>query len=291
MNYRKFLSILRDRYKKAAIIDIILILSAVLGLAFFLYVFFRKSDYVIATIKVGDESVNFNDGVDWNGTRPWFTEIVHGGDVKQKDGLGRTVAEVLSVQSYDIRYNRKALYIKVRFKAVYEKSSGQYVYNGLPLVIGSYMRIPFSTVSVQGLVTKIEGLPDFRQKAKLIVEAKLEDESSTYLQTSGVSPYVASEILNTNEIKDGEGNVIIKILQKKVEDANVFVATADGTALVRKNPLRKDVYLTLEVDVTKIGNRYYLFDDMPILIGQTMPLNTTKLSVFPIVTKITIDEN
>lgn len=285
-DFKRIWSNLLLRYKKFAVFDTILTITVVLGIAFFIYAFFRKSDYVVATVKVGDNDVIFNDGVNWNGSRPWFTEFLNQGDIKQKDGLGRTVAEVLSIQSYDMRSNRKALYLKVRFKVVYDRASGQYVVNGLPLVIGATIRIPFSTVAVEGLITNIEGLPDIRKKTKLIIDAKMEWETSTYVGTSGIPPYLASEILKINEVKDGEGNVIIKVLQKRTEDADVFVPTADGRGFVSKNPLRKDVYLTLEVNAIEIGNRYFLFDDMPILIGDTIPLNTNKISVFAVVTQI-----
>ncbi len=275
--------------KNISLVDKILIFTAVFGFIFFIFVFFRKADYLTVTIKVGEDNAIFGDWLNYSGSRPWFTELLHPG-VSQKDALGRKVAEVVSVTSYDMRPNREAVYVKTRLKVTFNRSSNQYVFNGIPLTVGSTVRMGFDTISFEGLVTNIENLPDFRQKAKIIVEAKLKEDTITYPGTSGVSPSVADEIKNINEVRDSEGNLIIKVIQKHVEDADTSTVDANGKITIQKNPLRNDVFLVLEINATKIGNRFYLFDDMPILIGEKIPLNTNKLSVFPEVTKITLDE-
>jgi hypothetical protein len=285
----RMFGLLKNLLSKIGLVDKILIITGLLAASFFAYVFFRKADYIVATIKINEDNPVYGEWIDYNGTRPWFAEALRE-NVKLTDGLGRTSAEVLSIKSYDMRSNRKALYLKVRLRTTYSKRSNQYSFNGLPLTVGSIIRLNFNTVSIEGLVTDVQGLPDLRKKVKLLVDVKLEEETGLNFQTSGVLPYIAAEAMNIDEIKDGEGEVIMKVIKKHVEDADTFVVTSDGRSLVRKNPLRKDVYLTLEIQAEEIENRYYLFDDFPILIGGKLPLNTDKLSFFSKITDIKVSD-
>lgn len=272
-------------FNRLTLFDKVLIIMAILGIAFFAYVFFRKTTYITATIKVGEENIWYEQWMAEAGTRTWFAELFHEG-MRETDGLGRIGADVISIYSYDTYPSRKAVYLTANLRAVYNRASNQYIFKGVPLSVGSKVRLNLDRLLVEGLITHIQGLPDKRERVKLLVEAKLKNENSTYLETSGVEPYVADAIEKGQEIKDSQGKVIIKVVSKKVEDAKRLTVTAAGGVLVQRNPLRKDVYLSLEVNAIKIDERYYLFDDVPILVGQIIPFNTPILSVFPEVTNI-----
>ncbi len=274
---------------KIAFFDKLLILIVIVAISFFVFVFFRKGETVAVTVRLNEDNSTYGD---WNsliGTRPWVTELLRN-DAKLKDAIGRISAEIISVRSFDIKPNRQAVYVKMRLRVTNDRASNQFIFNGLPLIVGSEVKINFDTVLVDGMVTDIEGLPETRQKVSIWVEANVKDENNLYSERIGIAPSIASEILNINEIRDGEGNIIMKVLEKKVTDSDVFVTTSDGRGIIRKNPLRKDVLLKLQINAFKIGNRYYIYDDIPILIGQKIPFNTDKLSVFPEVTKISLSE-
>ena len=275
--------------KKISLVDKILITTALLGMFFFAYVFFRKADYITVTVKVGTDTLIYKEWTDYTGIRPWFADLLHKG-LTQKDALGRTTNEIVSVNSYNIRPNAQIVYVKARLRGIVDRASHQYIYNGTPITIGSTLKLDFNNITFEGLVTDINGGADNRQRVKLSVETKLVEENSVYPGASGVSPEVANEIQGVHEIKDADGNIILQITQKHIENANTFAIDSNGKATVQKNPLRKDVYLTLDINALKIGDRYYLFDDVPILIGERIPLNTGKLSIFPKVIKITSAE-
>ncbi len=279
------------KLKDLTLFDKILIGLAILVVVFVGYGIFRKSTYITVTLKVGEENVVWER---WS--RAWFSQLFYPG-MKEKDGLGRVNAEVVSIHSYDalplasdLYHVKKAVYLKTRIKAVYSRSSNQYTYKGLPVLIGSQIRMYLDRVLVEGLVTGIEGVVDPRENKTLLVEAQIKEESLTYQETSGTDDYIAQALSVGQKITDDQGNVAIEIIGKRVENAKKVTTTSTGGVLIGQNPLKKDVYLTLKINATKLYDRYYLFDDIPILVGQTIPINTSTLTVLPEVTKITVLE-
>lgn len=262
-----------------------LITLCLLGIIFFLYVLFRKESYITITIKVGSDHVNWSGGT----ISQWFSQLFYVG-MKEKDGLGRTTAEILNIRSYDTSTNLRAVYANVKLKAIYNRASNQYIFRGKPVLIGSTIRLYLDRLLVDGLVTHFEGVKDTREKHTLIAEAQIRDETTVYPETSGTKDYVADALKVGEKITDLQGNTVIEILQKRVEDAKRVVVTNDGRVLIQSNPMRKDVYFTLRVQTIKIGSRYYVFDDIPVLIGIGVPLNTSTISVWPEITKFTLEK-
>jgi len=270
---------------KLNLFDKVLIFGAIVFVAFFASVFFRKSTYVTVVIKVGEESTRYEAWMVGMGTKTWFSQMFYEG-MKETDGLGDVKAEVLSIYSYDTLPSRRAVYLTLKLKAVYNRASNQYTFKGLPILIGSTIKLNLDSLYVEGLVTNLEGVKDIREKVTLKVDAQVREETPVYPDTSGAKDYIANVLEVGDEVKDGQGNTILKILGKRVENAKRLVTTSDGRALVQTNPLRRDIYLTLEINTVKIGDRYFLFDDIPLLIGEKIPINTETTSLWPEVTKI-----
>ena len=124
----------------------------------------------------------------------------------------------------------------------------------------------------------------------MIVETQIREETPAFPDSSGTSEHIANALIKGDMVKDDQGNIIVKIIDKKVENAKRLVITSDGRSVIQTNPLRRDVYLTLEVNAIKIGDRYYIFDDVPLLVGEKIPINTSTISVWPEVTKINIEQ-
>ncbi len=282
---------IKDRLAKLTLADAAAILVVIAIITALAYLFFRKSTLVTVTIKVNEDSVAFNSwDVGNKGTRSWFAQMFYPG-MKEKDGLGKATAEVLSLRSYDTSPARKAVYLNVRLRTVYNRASNQNYYKGKAVLVGSTIKLYLDSLQVDGLITYVEGIKDPRQKIILILETQVRDETPVYPETSGTKPYIADALSEGQEIKDDQGNTIIKILKKRVENAQRVVTTSDGRVFIQTNPLRKDVFFTLEVSANQIANRYYIFDDVPVLIGIGIPVNTTTISMWPEVTKIQPKEN
>lgn len=273
-------SIIR-RIKKLTLFDKIIIVGFILAAVFFSYIFFRKSTYLTVTIKVSQENIVYP----YLGVPDWFSQLFYDG-MREKDGLGRTRAEVIKILSYDSSSSRKAIYLTTKLNVIYNRGSNQYTYKGYPVLVGSALKLYLDKLLVDGMVTHIEGIEDKRKKVKLVLKAQVREETVVFPETSGVRDYIANALGLGDEVKDSSGDTIIKITNKVVEDAKKITTASDGRVLLQTDPLRKDVFLTLEVTATYINGRYYIFDDVPILIGYGIPIHTSEVAIWPEVTEI-----
>lgn len=271
----------KDKIKNLSLFDILLISSIILGATIFAYIFFRKASYIKITIKVSEDSIVYGPNL---GTRTWFSQMFYQG-MKEKDGLGGITAEVTEIRSYDTSPTHKDIYLFFKLKTVYNRASNQYTYKGKPVLVGSTIRLYLERLLVDGLVTYVEGIKDPRENKTLIVEAQVREETPVFSETAGVREYIATAIQAGDEIRDNQGNTIVKILEKRVEDAKKTVVTADGRVLLGTDPMRKDIYLKLQIQAIKIQDRYFLFDDVPLLIGVGVPINSPNYSIYPEITK------
>lgn len=271
---------IRSRLQKLTLFDKLVIAVAVIGILFFAYIFFRKSTYLTVTIKVGQDSVVYR----FPGVDVWFGQLFSVG-MKEKDGLGTTRADVLHVLSFDKSPEKKAVYLTTKLKVVYNRSSNQYTYKGYPVLVGSILRLYLDQVLVDGMITYIEGVKDPRQSTKLFVKTQLREETPVFPETSGTRAYLADALHVGDEIKDDQGNIVIKIIDKTAENAKKVVAD-NGHLVVLPDPLRKDVYLTLQINATVVNGKYYVFDDVPVLIGWGIPIQTPFVAVWPEATEI-----
>ena len=282
-----------ERFKKnllkLTLFDKILILITVLGVAFFGYYFFRKPNYKNAVVKVSEDSVLYAPWKKDSGVSSWFEQYFQVG-MREVNGLGQTTAEIENISSYDTGPTRKDLYLNVKLNSVFNRATGIYTFKGRPLIAGSTIKINFDGVYVEGLVTFVDGLNDKREKIKLKVEAQLLENNPVFSESEGVRKTLADAINIGDEVVDNRGNIVLKVVGKNMEDSRRLINTSDGRTIVSNNPYRKDVILILEAQGYKLNNRYYLFDNLPILVGQNIPFNTPYVSVFPEVTKITVLE-
>lgn len=281
---------LKRLYKKLTLFDQILAGIGISGFFLFAYIFLRQSAHVTVTLKVGQEDVyysiyapsaNFNS----SGIPAWFKSSFHPG-IKEKNGLGTTQAEVLDVNSYYTGQSRLSLYLKTKLRVTYNRSTNQYTYKGTPVVVGSKIKLYLDNILVNTLVTEMDGVPDTREKHTVTVETRIFDENQTYLETAGTKAFLADAINIGDEVKDSQGNVAIKIIAKRVEPAKKVTTLSNGSLTVQNDPIRKDVYLTLELNTVKVQDRYFLFDDIAVLIAQPIPINTSTTFIIPTVTKI-----
>lgn len=272
---------IRSRLQRLTFFDKLIIAVAVLGIVFFVYIFFRKTTYLTVTIKVGQDSVTYQNP----GVKAWFGQLFSIG-MTEKDGLGSTRAEVLKIYSFDSEPQYKAVYLTTKLKVVYNRASNQYTYKGYPVLVGSTLRLYLDRLLVDGMVTNVEGMRDPRRSVKLLVKAQLREETPVFPETSGTKAYVADALHMGDEVKDDQGNVVIKIIDKTTENAKKIVSD-NGRLLALPDPLKKDVYLTLQIDATVTNGKYYVFDDIPVLIGWGIPIHTSFVSVWPEATEIT----
>lgn len=268
--------------KKLTLFDKIVIALVIFGVFIFAYIFFRKSSYITVTLKVGEDNIYYPYGTS---TTPYIAQVFYKG-MQEKDGFGRIQAEVLDVSSYMLRSNATTVYLKTKLKTTYSRSNNQHLYKGTPVLIGSQLSLYLTNVSIDALVTNIEGNISDNAKKILLAEAVLLDQNMTFLETAGVFPFISDAIKIGDVQLDSQNSIVIKVLDKVVKPAVKTVTNASGQVFVQQDPIRKDVALKLEIHATEIGGRYYIFDDQPVSIGEAVPICSSMICYYPTITKI-----
>lgn len=278
---KKIIKFLKDQSKRLTFFDYLIFGVLIVGVIVLANILLRKSSYITVTVKASEDNVAWT-----NDTKTWFSQLFHEG-MMERDGVGRNQAEVVKIYSYDTDPSKKALYLTLKLKAVYSKSTGQYSFKGKPLLIGNTIKLFLDNVNLEGLIVNIENLPDPREKVKLRLETRLIGDSR-FQETEGSPQYVTDAVKVGDKVYDSQGNTILTVISKYTEPAKRVVTTSDGRVLVRTSPLLKDAYFAADVNAMKIGGKYYLFDDVPISIGFGLPINLPFISIFPTITKISI---
>lgn len=269
------------RKSKIKLFDLLLIFIFFIIIISLFILLFRTKKELKVIIKVSETSLNWPN----KGTMPWFANLFTLG-MEEKDSLGKTMAKVIKIRSYDSHPDKKTVYLELLLQAVYSPGTRQYTYKGKNVLIGSTIQLFLDQVFVEGLLTNIEGFKKPYPQKKLKIESQLIDNNPKFPETYGVMPYLAENIKEGDQIKDNDGKTVLKILKKEVEEANKIVVTQTGEVLLKKDPLKKDAFLTFEILVSKIGDKYFFFDDNAVLVNQALPVHLGKISFWPTITKI-----
>jgi len=267
--------------KELYLFDLLWVLGLGL-LAFILLVFlFRKDEYINVTIKITNDNVLYSQTI----SPAWFSYFFREG-MKEKDGLGRTRAEIKRVYIYNTSPDKKALYLLLRIKATFNKRTNQYSYKGRPLLIGAFLKVEFQRILANGLVTEIEGMEDLRKIKEIIVETQVMDYQTAFPSTRGVDPYLAEEVREGDVVRDLDGEAIITVLEKRVKPAQRVSVDSLGRAHLIQDPLKKDLYLKLKLKIKEVNHEYYLFDDIRVSVSQKIPVHFDTLTLYPTIIKI-----
>jgi hypothetical protein len=268
-NYRKM-------KKKFRMFDIILILAvSIMGIS--LYFLFSRTQKTVDVVAL----------VSQNAGSPYWNYDIFKEGMTESDTLGNISARIIKVRKYDISPDNPSVYLTLRLQTVYSPRTKTYTYKGKKLFVGSIINLNLDQVGVDANIVSMDGDKNIYPIQQLIVKARLMGKSnSLYSETYGQYPYIADNITVGDTVLDNNGQVILTIINKQVEDADHYIITLNGELTKGKDLFLKDIYLTLKIMAYKIGSRYYFFDNVPILIGAQIPINLSKLSIQPVITDI-----
>lgn len=200
-------------------------------------------------------------GDNWWQTQPkvpyWLADAVVPGAVEYSAN-GKKLAEVLEVSRYDEDYN-KALWVKIRILVTEDKSNNGWRFKQQTLSIGSILTIKPDHVNLSGSLVSIDGKPETKYKMVNIT-----------IKQYGIKLWQAKSV-NIGDIrKDENGNINAKIVNKKIEQAEVSAYTSDGRILARRDPLKVDLTVDLEIFVAEKNGLVYFNRVQPIKIGRKL---------------------
>lgn len=262
---------LKKLFKRISWFDGIFIsLIMLVGVAFFLF-FLRKPEYVTIRVKVTDQDVLYQRIEPKN----WYANRFQIGD-SELDALGRKITEITGIESFNVDAQSKALYVDLKVRAVYDSRTKLYSARGKSLVFGTPMRINLSTVTFDGFVTEYPNSVFFKEMSEKKVVVNLLARS--------VEPALASSIKKGDKVFDSNQTLLAEIIDISVSPAERVTQTASGELLLRYDPLYKDVIFKTKLRSKKYQNELYIFDNLPLKVGEIVPLNFSQTSIFPMIT-------
>lgn len=256
-------------------ISVLELLIALFILAALIYVVTQvKSNKQLVKVEVKISSSSW-----WNRSNLpppfWLGESIKVGD-QEYNSSGTKVAEVLEVRAYELNSvnngggtTRKDFYLTLNLLVKKNKQTQKLGFKDKPLEIGAPIELNLSNTLVRGLVTFIEGTTDTNPTKEILIEGVWQD----------AQPWEAEVVHINGKMEDEFGNVTAIILDKKVELARKTVETADGRLVIGRDPLRRDVYLTIKLQVKKQGASLYFREDQKVKIGELLFIQLAQVDI------------
>lgn len=243
-----------------------------LAIVFFLF-FYRKSQTIDIKVKITDQEVIYA------GTNPknWYADKFQIGDA-ELDGLGRKQAEIIKVDKIQTTPTNKAVYVTLRVRSLFDTRSRSYSVRGKPISFGTPLRFTLSKVSFDGIVTDFPNA-EFDEKTTF-------GQQEIKTLARGVEPKIAATVRVGQIITDSNNKTLAEVLEVNITPAERVTQTDSGELLLRRDPLYKDLEVVLKVQSRLIERQLHIFDDIPLKIGEVVPLNFDNFSLFPFVTEI-----
>lgn len=248
---------------------IIVFIVALVGFFFF----YRKSSYVDIRVKVTDQEVLYA----WNYPQNWYADRFKVGDV-ERDAVGRVVAEIKNIESFNIDQLRKAVYLDLNVKSVYDTRTKVYYSRGKPLAFGTPVRFNFSGITLDGIITEIPN-SEYQQNIEIKDSIVIVIVRGIKQEEEPVEPRILESIKKGDKMVDSNGKIIAQVIDIKLSRAERVVENSAGELLLRYDPLYKDALVTLRLRTKIFNEEAYIFDDLPLKAGVEIPLIFKEVSV------------
>lgn len=211
-------------------------------------------------------------GGNWWETLPqaphWLIDPVSPGAVEYAIG-GKKLAEVLETKKYQEDTN-KILWAKVRLLVTPDKARRGFRFQQMPVEIGSSLTIEPNSIKLTGSVIAIEGVGRAGEYKNLKVTVKLHDRF----------PWYADAIKIGDQAVDDQGQITAGVLSKKIDLAETTAYTSDGRVLARRNPLKRDLTLELEIQAVDRNGSLYYNQIQPVKIGNQLWIQTKRINLW-----------
>lgn len=255
-------------HKKINIVIILILFLIGFSFLYFFYYRIRHQAVVYVSVSVirqtGQLSTN-------NWLPYWIGNSLNIGD-KEINPFGAEIVEIMDKAEYESGGSGTNIYLLLKVKATRDKS-GIYLYKNKPLLIGSNIDLKLMKVGIGGSVIYVgETPPEYEEKKlKLIIYGK------------AVDGWIADNIRAGSQISDSHGNSLAKILSKKVTTPpSISTLARDETIksyVMINEQGKKDMLLTIEVKVHKIGDKYYYEQTQKVKINEPLTLHFPEVSL------------
>lgn len=271
------------------VIDILGIVVFAMGLVVIGYFLLRQSVYVDVVVRVSDRD---NYGAGWKSeSYLWFTDALQVG-MAQYDTFSRKTIEIVKKQIYPTNQDARLVDITLRIKAVYNKRSRQYLYNGDPILIGSVQKFQLGSYSIVGLIRDVNHTASYQTKNYLVhgYLSPLFNNSSYYgwyssytgtPNTTGVPNYLADSIKVGDTVTDSQGKRLAVIASVQKQPA--FFILANTLPYQVPDERSTEVNLGVKVAAEMVAGKPMYLGTQPLLVNSLIYLifdkNTLGLTI------------
>ncbi len=259
------------KVKEASIIDLLGIFLVVFLVGSAYFFFSRKTEYLEVTIKL----LNY-DGPEYtfgqNKPRALYVEKIKPGK-KQIDGIGRSLSEIVDVYEYSSPTVLNDVYVTLKLRALKNKVSNQYIFDGTPLLIHEIRSFKIQDLLLTGEIVDLSA--EQRTYKEFVAKLEIEPDFGAYNVSSalieGVENYVADSLEPGMVIRDSTGRELVKIITIDKKPGTRSFVSENGFYSV-EDPNRKRVFLTIKVLGEKINNGYFYRKESPLLLNEKLYL-------------------
>ena len=280
-----------NKYKKLFInkpktIDVFSLLLILFVISLTYLLFNRKVEYLDLTIRLLNYDIpeyTFNG----NKPRPWYVEQIIPGK-KQKDGVGRTLIEIVDIYSYpgpSVYYDS---YVTLRIRATQNRITKQYIYNGSPLLIHDFRSFKIQDLLLNGeiidMLTRDRSISKFEVVLELVGPQGSFDNNSSVI-VDGVSNYIADSLKEKMVIQDSNDQDLVVVKEIKTQPGRRTIVDVNGYSSI-VDPERTRVTLVLEIVGEKINDHYYYRKEAPLILGNHLHLMFDQVAVYGPITSL-----
>lgn len=199
----------------------------------------------------------------------WAVAALKIGDVSY-NSLGKKTAEVVDVNKSYWGADRENFQVILKVNAVKNSLNKEYTLDGRPLMIGNKLSIPLGRTQFNGLISDI--YQDEQERLTRYRRAK----ATVRLKGRLYEPWRA-EALRDFTVKNSKSEVVAQIKNILIEPAEYVFTTDAGRVLRLRDPIKKDVTLTLELfDVLCADQTCYFEESKPLKIGHDFWVTSDK---------------
>jgi len=235
---------------------ILVLLSLVFTILYFLYFNLRSQTYIYISVYRGDVPY-------------WVADVVSVSD-KDLDSFRRINAEVLDKEQYDINGPNKNVLLILRSKVIKDRS-GTYLFKNKPLLVGGGINLILGNVQWSGTVVYLGLQPPIYKYKKLLLTVKGKQTESWITDSLNIS----------DTMTNNKGQILAKVLEKKVTLAEVRVDTASGLAVVSYDKTKRDIEAKLEILTKEINGEYYFIDKQKIKVDEAVTFYFKGITIYP----------
>jgi hypothetical protein len=238
------------------------------------FFFYRKSEYVNIRVRVTELNVLYAT----NNPKFWYADRFKVGDV-ERDTLGRVLAEVVDVDTFNYDKDTKAVYLDLRVRATYDSRTKIYSLRGKPLVFGIPITFNLSGITFQGIVTEFPNsnfqinLRIKESLARVVVRGINENANDENGDKRFTEPVAVESIKKGDKIVDSRGSSLAEVVDITLRPAQRITTDDRGNLLLRFDPYYKDAFITLKLRTKVVDNSAYVFDYLPLRLGEELPLS------------------